>query len=315
MSLKLGYLLPTRENIMNGQPSGRLLLDRARQARQLGFDSLWVGDSLLAKPRHDPLTVLSAVAAAVPGVDIGTAVLLPALRNPVVLAQQLATIDQLSEGRLIVGASIAGDADNIRHEFRAAGVPFEGRVGRMMEGFRLCRALWTGEPVDWDGRWSMNQAVLAPTPYRKGGPPIWIGAAARPSIERTARNFDGWIPVGPDPETYRRRREHLLDVAREAGRDVQNLTSALYLTLAIGEDEADADRTLNDFLFAYYGVDPASTRRYQACFAGTVEDAIGYIRSFVQAGSEHIVFRLAGDHLPQMKVLCQHRDELEARAP
>ena len=104
MSVKLGYLLPTREKIMLGRPEAGPLLDGARRARSLGFDSIWVGDSLLARPRHDPLTLLAAVAAAVPDVALGTAVLLPALRNPVVLAQQLATIDQISEGRLILGA-------------------------------------------------------------------------------------------------------------------------------------------------------------------------------------------------------------------
>lgn len=91
MKLKLGYLLPTRESIMQNRPSGRPLLDAARRAQDLGFDSVWAGDSLLAKPRHDPLTLLAAVT----DVEIGTAVLLPALRNPVVLAQQLATIDQV----------------------------------------------------------------------------------------------------------------------------------------------------------------------------------------------------------------------------
>ena len=78
MTLKLGYLLPTRENVMRGQPSGRVLLDAARRAAGLGFDSVWAGDSLLARPRHDPLTLLAAVAGAVPEVQVGTAVLLPA---------------------------------------------------------------------------------------------------------------------------------------------------------------------------------------------------------------------------------------------
>lgn len=128
MSVQLGYLLPTREHIMEGRPAARPLLDAARRAGDLGLESVWVGDSLLARPRHDPLTMLAAVAAAVPDVAVGTAVLLPALRNPVVLAQQLATIDQISEGRLIVGAGIAGDLPGTRREFTAAGVPFEGRV-------------------------------------------------------------------------------------------------------------------------------------------------------------------------------------------
>ncbi len=122
MGVKLGYLLPTRENIMAGQPGTRSLLDAAALARRCGFDSIWVGDSLLARPRHDPLTLLAAVAAAVPDIELGSAVLLPALRNPVVLAQQLATIDQISEGRLILGVGIGGDTPGIRAEFAAAGL-------------------------------------------------------------------------------------------------------------------------------------------------------------------------------------------------
>ena len=79
------------------------------------------------------------------------------------------------------GAGIASDVPNIRAEFGAAGVPFEGRVGRMMEGLRLCRALWTGKPVDWQGRWPVQGGELGPTPYRAGGPPadLPIGRSAR----------------------------------------------------------------------------------------------------------------------------------------
>ena len=156
MGVHLGYLLPTREQVMAGHSEARSLLDLASRAAGLGYDSIWVGDSLLARPRHDPLTLLAAVAARLPKVELGTAVLLPALRNPVLLAQQVATVDQIAEGRLILGVGIATDVPSIRAEFAAAGVPFEQRVGRMLEGLGLCRALWTGKPVDWDGRWAAH---------------------------------------------------------------------------------------------------------------------------------------------------------------
>ena len=152
MSPHIGYLLPTREQIMEGRPEAAPLLALAEQAEGLGYDSVWVGDSLLARPRHEPLTLLAGVAGRVGRLSLGTAVLLPALRNPVLLAHQVATLDQVSEGRLILGVGIATDVPNIRAEFRSAGVPFEKRVGRMLEGLRLCRALWSGEAVDWDGR-------------------------------------------------------------------------------------------------------------------------------------------------------------------
>ena len=192
MALKLGYLLPTREQVMEGRPEVQSMLRLAESAERLGFDSIWVGDSLLARPRHEPITLLAAVAARVPRVDLGTAVLLPALRNPVLLAHQVATLDQVAEGRVILGVGIAADRPNIRAEFEAAGVPFEKRIGRLLEGLELAKALWSGQPVEWNGRWRVAAgSTLAPTPYRAGGPPLWIAGALPASLERAGRVFDG----------------------------------------------------------------------------------------------------------------------------
>src|SRR5512143_1003939 len=96
---RLGYLLPTRERIMGGEPETASLLALAKRAEALGFDSIWVGDSLLARPRHDALTLLTAVAARTRKVELGTAVLLPALRNPVLLAHQVATRGPVGRAR------------------------------------------------------------------------------------------------------------------------------------------------------------------------------------------------------------------------
>src|SRR5215467_6527560 len=141
MTVEFGVLLPTREAVMSSRPETAPLLTMAERAEAAGFDSVWIGDSLIARPRHEPLTLLAAVAARTRRVRLGTAVLLPALRNPVVLAQQVATLDRIAEGRFILGVGIATDVPNIRAEFEAAGVPFDKRVGRMVEGLNLCRAL------------------------------------------------------------------------------------------------------------------------------------------------------------------------------
>ncbi len=310
MALKLGYLLPTRENVMRGQPSGRVLLDAAERAAGLGFDSVWAGDSLLARPRHDPLTLLAAVAGAVPDVQVGTAVLLPALRNPVVLAQQLATLDQVSEGRLIVGAGIAADTPGIRAEFAAAGVPFEGRVGRLMEGFRLCRALWAGEPVDWDGRWQVEQGVLAPLPYSPGGPPVWLGAGVEAGVARAAKHFDGWFPTGPDPETFAAQQKFLQATATDAGRDADSLTTAVYLTVAVMDDARAAEAAIDAYLEDYYGAPARVLRKRQSCMGGPLDNVLAFIRRYVAAGARHIVLRLVGDHERQMTLLADHRAEM-----
>lgn len=219
MAPRIGYLLPTREQIMDGRPEAAPLLELAERAEGLGYDSVWVGDSLLAKPRHEPLTLLAGVAGRARRVRLGTAVLLPVLRNPVLLAHQVATLDQISEGRLILGVGIAADVQNVRDEFESAGVPFDKRVGRMLEGLRLCRALWSGEPVDWDGRWRVKGGVLGPTPHRPGGPPIWIAGSARASLERAGHHFDGWFPTGPSVARWAEQWAELQDIIQEVDRD------------------------------------------------------------------------------------------------
>ncbi len=310
MTLKLGYLLPTRENIMRNEPSAQPLLDGAKAATQLGYESIWAGDSLLARPRHDPLTLLAAVAAVLPEVHVGTAVLLPALRNPVVLAQQLATLDQLANGKLIIGAGIAGDLPSIRQEFVAAGVPFEKRVGRLMESFHLMRALWRGEPVNWQGRWQLENATLAPITVRPEGPPVWLGTAVPAGLARAAKHFDGWFPIGPDVDTFAQRRKQYLDHVQAAGRAPGDMSTALYLTIAVDEDAQRADAQINSYLQGYYNVDPTMMRSIQACFGGPLSAVLSFIRGYVAAGAEHLVIRCVGDHANVLKQLARHRDEL-----
>ena len=141
MAVEFGVLLPTREGIMSGRPETAPLLTMAERAEAAGFDSVWIGDSITARPRHEPLTLLAAVAARTRRVRLGTGVLLPALRQPVVLAHVVGTLDRISEGRVILGVGIATDGPAIRKEFAAVGVPFERRVGRVLETIEICRAL------------------------------------------------------------------------------------------------------------------------------------------------------------------------------
>jgi alkanesulfonate monooxygenase SsuD/methylene tetrahydromethanopterin reductase-like flavin-dependent oxidoreductase (luciferase family) len=310
MAPQIGYLLPTRERVMEGQPETGPLLELAVRAQSLGFDSVWVGDSLLARPRHDPLTLLAAVAATTEKVLLGTAVFLPALRNPVVLAHQLATLDQISEGRLVLGAGIASDLPNIRAEFAAAGVPFEARVGRMMEGLRLARALWTGESVNWEGRWPVKGGVLGPMPYRPGGPPIWMAGSVRPALERAARHFDGWFANEADLARWSGQWAEVQQIRREAGRDVSQFVAAIYMTLAIDEDETHANQRIDAFLERYYSQPAAVMRKRQACYGGPAAGAAEFLEGFAKAGANHIIVRFAGDPDRQLETLGRLRAQL-----
>src|ERR1700722_3641084 len=310
MSPRIGYLLPTRERVMEGRPDAAPLLALAERAERLGFDSIWVGDSLLARPRHDPMTLLAAAAARTKKAELGTAVLLPALRNPVVLAQQIATLDQISQGRYILGVGIASDVPNIRTEFVAAGVPFEKRVGRMLEGLRLCRALWTGKPVSWNGRWVVENSVLGPTPHRPGGPPIWIGGMVRAARERVGRLYDGWFPNAPDAAGWGVQWREIRDIAREAGRNPADLTGAIYLTLTIDEDAGVAERRIDGFMENYYGQPAAVMRGRQANYAGPAAGAGEWLKSYVDEGASHLVLRFAGDSERQMATIARLRSDL-----
>lgn len=310
MPPKIGYLLPTRERIMGGEPETGPLLALAERAEANGFDSVWVGDSLTARPRHEPFTLLAAVAARTHRLEMGTAVLLPALRNPVILAHSVATLDRISEGRFILGVGVATDVPSIRAEFEAAGVPFEKRAARMMEGLRLCRALWSGEPVDWDGRWKLDAATVGPTPHRPGGPPIWLGGKVPATIERVGKYYDGWFPNAYQPREFAEKLDEIRAVAREAGRDADAIDAATYLTLATDDDTARAERRLDDYLSQYYGERPASMRKRQICYAGPAAEAAAWLKSFADAGATHLVLRFAGDHERNMDAVAGMRQEL-----
>jgi alkanesulfonate monooxygenase SsuD/methylene tetrahydromethanopterin reductase-like flavin-dependent oxidoreductase (luciferase family) len=310
MPLELGYLLPTREMIMSGRNETAGMLDLAARAELLGFDGVWIGDSLTARPRHEPLAMLAAVAARVPRVRVGTAVLLPALRNPVLLAHQAATIDRISEGRLVLGVGIARDVPSIRAEFTAAGVPFEKRVGRMMEGLRLARALWSGESVTWDGRWTLDKASIGPTPHRKGGPPLWIAGTLPQSLERCGQFFDGWLPNEGDAAAWGRNWREVQRIACAAGRDPAKLTGAMYLTLSLDDDVAAANARLDRYLESYYGAPAAALRKRQECFAGRPSDVAAYLSGYASAGAHHIVLRFAGDQIAHLEAVAVARDKI-----
>jgi probable F420-dependent oxidoreductase len=304
---KLGFLLPTRERIMEGHHETGALLALAETAEGMGYDSIWVGDSLTARPRHEPLALLAAVAMRTKRAELGTAVLLPALRNPVLLAHQAATLDRLSEGRLILGIGIAADTPPIRRDFEATGVPFDKRVGRMNEAIRLCRALWSGKPVDWDTLWMVKQGTVGPTPHRPGGPPIWYGGFLPAGRARTGRLYDGWFPSQPKPEEYAAQFDDVRAAARAAGRDPAAITAAIYLILAIDDDPVRADAKLNDYLERYYSMPAVVTRNRERSFAGTEADAAAWIKSYADAGARHILLRFAGDNERHLDIAARIR--------
>jgi probable F420-dependent oxidoreductase len=301
MAVEFGVLLPTREAVMSGRPETAAMLAMAERAEAAGFDSVWIGDSLTARPRHEPLTLLAAVAARTRRVRLGTAVLLPALRNPVVLAHVVGTLDRVAEGRVILGVGIAADAPAIRKEFAAAGVPFERRVGRFLETLEICRGLWTRDHVSFSGKhFTLDDVTMEPKPHRPGGPPIWIGGSG-PTALREAARFDAWFPTGPSVEFFAEHFPRIQAAARAAGRSAGDVTGAAYVTLALDANAAAAEQRLHTFLETYYAAPARALLARQACYAGPIDGCVEWLQRWVDAGTRHIMLRFAGgDQLAQV---------------
>jgi probable F420-dependent oxidoreductase len=301
MAAELGVLIPTREAIMSGRPETAPLLTMAERAEAAGFDSVWIGDSLTARPRHEPLTLLAAVAARTRRVRLGTAVLLPALRNPVVLAHVVGTLDRVAEGRTILGVGIAADTPSIRREFAAAGVPWDRRVGRFLETLQICRALWSRDHVSFGGKhFTLEDVTMEPKPHRAGGPPIWIGGSG-PTALREAANFDAWFPTGPHVEFFAEHFPRIQADARAAGRAPDAVIGAAYVTVALDANPAVAEQRLNGFLETYYAAPAGAIRARQASYAGPIEGCADWLQRWIDAGARHLMLRFAGgDQLAQV---------------
>ncbi|HTK92059.1 MAG TPA: LLM class flavin-dependent oxidoreductase [Verrucomicrobiae bacterium] len=301
MATEFGVLIPTREAIMSGRPETGPLLAMADRAEAAGFDSVWIGDSITARPRHEPLTLMAAIAGRTKRVRLGTGVLLPALRPPVVLAHIVGTLDRAAEGRVILGVGIATDAPPIRKEFASVGVPFERRVGRFLETLDICRALWSRDNVSFSGKhFTVDGITVEPKPHRPGGPPIWIGGSG-PTALREAARFDAWFPTGPSVEEFAAKFPGVLAAAKAAGRPADAVTGAAYVTLALDPDRAAAERRLHEFLETYYGTTAKVIMARQATYAGPLEGCAEWLQRWIDAGVRHLCLRFAGgDQLAQV---------------
>ncbi len=289
MAVELGVLIPTREAIMSGRPETAPLITMAERAEAAGFDSVWIGDSITARPRHEPLTLMAAIAARTRRVRLGTGVLLPALRNPVVLAHLIATVDRISEGRVILGVGIAADGPAIRKEFAACGVPWDRRVGRFLETLTF-----SGKHFTLEG------STVEPKPHRAGGPPIWIGGSG-PTAFREAARFDAWFPTGPSVEFFFEHFPRIQAAARAAGRPADAVAGAAYVTLALDASKAAAEQRLHAFLETYYSAPAAAMMARQATYAGPVEGCVEWLQRWIDAGARHLALRFAGgDQLAQV---------------
>ena len=290
-----GFLLPTRELVMSqATADAGGIIELAERAEALGFDSVWVGDSILARPRLEAFTTLAAVAARARRVKVGTAVLLPALRHPVVMANEAANVDLLSEGRLILGLGIAAKVPAVRAEFEACGVSIDHRLGIFEETVTLMRRLWSEPSVTFSGRhFQLQDVSLGLRPYNGSSIPMWIAGSVDNALRRVARLGDGWYPNPVSPRVFAEQSQQLDGFAREAGRDPQALHRCVYTTLNVNDDAAQAERETRAFAEGYYNVPFEAIAPLQSFCWGTPDTCVAWLRDLAAAGAQTIVIRFA----------------------
>ena len=299
------------------------LLELAQRGEASGlFDTIWVGDSMVAKPRLESVTLLSALAAATSKVRLAVGCMATFVhRHPVMFAHQWASLDVLSQGRSLLAVCLGGPneqspAQALEHQ--VMGIQSKERPARLEEGIVILRKLFHEEKTSHPGRfYQFENLTIHPHPVQNPCP-IWIasnptgltwrdGASASEavierSLRRVARYADGWMTNKIAPRQFREQWSRIQTMAREEGRDPAKLQSALYHNVNVNEDRAAALADAKGFLDKYYSSNFSPKFVEGFTTAGSPEQCIAELRSYFAAGLDHITLRMASwDQAGQFK--------------
>ena len=300
--MRIGVLLPHRGVIIQSarRPPVEDCWTIARLCDAADMD-VWVGDSVVAKPRLEPLTTLAYVAAITKRARLGTAILLPALRQPVVLAHQLANIDQISQGRLVLGLGVGWGLPAIVREWEACGQNHKRRVRDLEEHMAVWRMLWSGKPVSYEGKgFKLTEHTIGPLPWNEAGPPLLVTAGNRgeiipAQIERVGKFGDGVVTTYVTEDDIRTLRTVCAEAMAKHNRLNNNkpdFPMCVYTTVRLENDVAKAEVLTNDFLDKYYG---GGVNFRGMMGLGPAAAVIDVIRRYEAAGVTDLCVRLVGE--------------------
>jgi probable F420-dependent oxidoreductase len=278
--MKIGLVLIIAEHKELRRPySYQKTREFAQQAEEAGFDSLWLYDHLLYRPESEPTigiwecwTFLSALAEATQRVELGTLVACNSFRNPALLAKMAITLDEVSQGRLILGVGAGWNEP----EYKAFGFPFDHRVSRFEEALQIIRPLLKEGKVDFEGKYyQARQCEIRPLGPRPHGPPLMIGSFGKRMLQLTAKYADLWNTgyLG-QPETLVKPRQELLEACQETGRDPATLGVTVMIALQYPKLTSE----------------PLSTD--EPPLTGTPTQIAKAMLTYEQAGVEHLMFHL-----------------------
>jgi alkanesulfonate monooxygenase len=270
-------------------PDPQRLIAYAERAEELGFDSVWVWDHIFLGvdppfPIIDSLTLLAAVAARTTRIKLGTGVLVLPLRNPVVLAKELASLELIADGRLLLGLASGW----YKREFDAVGVPF-GERGRIMDrNLEILRRLWTENQVSAEyPPHLLRGANLSPKPSRP--PPILIGGYVDRVLKRAALN-GGWLTYFYTPSGFAQSWGKVCGFAAAAGKDRKLLLNANQLPIYVGPSRSAVEGEMLEWLGQEWDYAAWSQSTKAAAIIGTVDDCVAQLRAQLAVGVQKLIF-------------------------
>jgi alkanesulfonate monooxygenase SsuD/methylene tetrahydromethanopterin reductase-like flavin-dependent oxidoreductase (luciferase family) len=313
--MDVGLTLPNR-GVMFGVTNIDTMLSMAEQAdRSDQFSAIWVGDSLLGKPRPESMTFMASIAARTRRVSIGPACMASfPLRDPVMLAYQWATLDLISGGRTILAACTGlVTQPGAKVEGALYGLDRKDRVTRMIEWIKILRLLWTDDEVSFQGEhFSFDGVSVDPKPVAKPHPPIWMASNAigkRELVDRTLRraaiHADGWQTSLRDLEGLKWRIAELKQQVADAGKDPDTYPICIYHNININEDHRSALEESRKFLELYYAPVKFSDKDLEDwCALGSPDECIDHLVQLGELGATHICLRITSwDQVAQFKRL------------
>jgi len=277
-------------------PALRTFLTRAEA---LGYDSGWVQEQILGDaPMLEPVTLLTFVAALTSRVRLGTSVILPITRHPIHLAKALATLDQLSGGRLTLGVGLGGP--HVPEPPFA--IPKERRARRLVEVLTVMKALWTQPRANFAGEfWNFTNLAMEPKPLQKPHPPIWFGARDEIALRRAVRHGDGWMGAGSSSTAdFLAQSAMLRRLLEEAQRDAKSFLISKRVYLALDDNRERAERRLREwFGVRYRNADMAS----QVSIWGGVSEVVDKLGELIRAGAHHFLLNPVFDDMEHLERL------------
>ncbi|HEU5320462.1 MAG TPA: LLM class flavin-dependent oxidoreductase, partial [Methylomirabilota bacterium] len=294
-AMKLGVAIPQTFRDARVEPAR--LEAYLRRAEALGFDSAWVIEQVLGSiPSLEPVEVLAFATAVTRRLRLGTAVLLSALRSPVHLAKSLATLDHLSEGRLVVGVGLGGSTK----VYPAHGLTAERRVARFVEGLRVMKRLWTEPRVTLQGDFfRLENVSMEPKPLQQPHPPLWFGGHHPRALERAVELGDGFMGAGSASTASFAEQVAVLRGRLEAARrDPATFPVGKRVYIAVDADRPRAARRLSEWFGAFYGRPELAE---QVAVWGDVQECVDGLAEVARAGAGLIMLHPVFDEAEQLE--------------